>query len=186
VTESPRTPEPGRERPDAQCDFRDFFLEWYPKLVRYLASTFDGSADADDVTVEAMLAARAKWDSLDDPLRAYDKPHSWVFKVAQRMMIRELTKKKRFIHVEIDEVDQGAEPIDAHICRLDVESAIRRLPRREAQAVTLYYLLGFDVAGVSSIMGIAEGAVKRYLADGRGRLTVLLRLCDEGGEGGLL
>lgn len=50
---------------------------------------------------------------------------------------------------------------------------VRRLPRRQAQSVALYYIYDLGVADVATTLG-AEGSVKVHLT--RGRATLARRL----------
>ena len=55
----------------------------------------------------------------------------------------------------------------------DLHAALLTLPTRERACVVLRYLEDMPVASVSAELGIAVGTVKRYLADGVGRLRTL-------------
>ena len=52
---------------------------------------------------------------------------------------------------------------------LDLRAALLTLPPRERACVVLRYLEDMTVAGVAGALGLAEGTVKRYLADGVAR-----------------
>ena len=51
---------------------------------------------------------------------------------------------------------------------------VRRLPRRQAQSVALYYVYDLGVADVAKTLGVSEGSVKVHLT--RGRATLARRL----------
>ena len=53
-------------------------------------------------------------------------------------------------------------------------SEVRKLPRRQAQCIALYYVYGCSLADVAMTLGCAEGTVKAHLARGRSRLAVRL------------
>jgi RNA polymerase sigma-70 factor (ECF subfamily) len=57
---------------------------------------------------------------------------------------------------------------------------VRRLPRRQAQAVALHYIYDLSVVDVAEILGCSEGSVKVHLF--RGRSTIAGRLDVEVGE----
>lgn len=60
-------------------------------------------------------------------------------------------------------------------------SAVRTLPRRQAQAVALYYEADRPVSEVAEILGCAEGTVRAHLH--AARRTLARRLGeDEGGD----
>jgi RNA polymerase sigma-70 factor (ECF subfamily) len=58
--------------------------------------------------------------------------------------------------------------------RLDIESAIRRLPRRQRQVVVLHYLADLSVAEVGQVLGLEPGTIKAHLSAARRRLSILL------------
>jgi len=52
----------------------------------------------------------------------------------------------------------------------DLQAALLTLPPRERACVVLHYLEDLPVARIADELGLAVGTVKRYLADGVGRL----------------
>jgi len=65
---------------------------------------------------------------------------------------------------------------------VDLWQAIRELPRRQAQAVVLYYIVDLPVAQVAEIMGCREGTAKAHLDRGRRSLARLLEPLNAGYE----
>lgn len=59
-----------------------------------------------------------------------------------------------------------------------VWSAVRALPKRQAQVVALHYALDLSVAEVAATLGCAEGTVKAHLSRARAALAVELDLPD--------
>jgi RNA polymerase sigma factor (sigma-70 family) len=59
---------------------------------------------------------------------------------------------------------------------VDLHRAMRRLPKRQALAVQLYYYVGLPIRDIAVAMGCAEGTVKSTLAAAR---TALHRLLGE-------
>lgn len=57
--------------------------------------------------------------------------------------------------------------IDSTAMRLDVQEALRRLPRRQAEVVALYYGLDFSVRQIASTLRRSEGTVKATLFKAR-------------------
>jgi RNA polymerase sigma-70 factor (ECF subfamily) len=48
---------------------------------------------------------------------------------------------------------------------------VRRLPRRQAQAIALQYVYDLGVAEIAQTLGVAEGTVKSHLFRGRAALA---------------
>ena len=57
--------------------------------------------------------------------------------------------------------------------------AVRSLPRRQAQVITLHYMEDQPVAEIAEILGTAEGTVKKHLYDGRQALARRLKLEED-------
>jgi RNA polymerase sigma-70 factor (ECF subfamily) len=69
---------------------------------------------------------------------------------------------------------------DGHDPDADLWTEVRRLPRRQAQAIALYYVYGRSVAEVARILECSEGSVKTHLH--RGRTTLAARLGTDVGD----
>jgi RNA polymerase sigma-70 factor (ECF subfamily) len=61
---------------------------------------------------------------------------------------------------------------------LDVRAALRELPPREQVCIVLRFFDDLTVPQVAARLGLAEGTVKRYLADARARLLPLLDVTE--------
>ncbi len=156
--------------------FDDFFRAEMPRLVM-LARTLSGSAHADDLAQEAMLAAFLQWDRISH----YDSPAGWVRRVcvnkAASAARRSATEARTLLRLNaptppVPDTGDGTSAV------LD---AIRGLPRRQAQAVALFYVYGMDVAEIGQVLGCSQGTVKTHLW--RGRAALAARLGEEGSDG---
>ena len=58
--------------------------------------------------------------------------------------------------------------------RTDIAKALQLIPARERACVVLRHLEQLSTRETANVLGISEGAVKRYLADGIGQLQGLL------------
>ena len=80
--------------------------------------------------------------------------------------------------------DSGLEPAPiadhapASDATTDLHAALLTLPPRERACVVLRYLEDMPVATVAAELKLAEGSVKRYLADGVARLRALEATID--------
>jgi RNA polymerase sigma-70 factor (ECF subfamily) len=94
------------------------------------------AATAEDATQEAFVRALERWDRLrDQPWAA-----AWVTTTAMNL-VRRMLRRRRWLSgaglTEVDLVADGA---------LDLWQAVRRLPLRQQQAVTLHYVLDLPLA----------------------------------------
>jgi RNA polymerase sigma-70 factor (ECF subfamily) len=67
-------------------------------------------------------------------------------------------------------ISDSAEPSTLGTSGSEVWEAVRRLPRRQAQAVTLFYVEGYGRAEVARILKISEESVKTHLERARRQL----------------
>ena len=153
--------------------FDDFYRAELPRLVA-LARALCGSAVADDVAQEAMLAAYRKWRHVSD----LQHPEAWVRRTCSNLAVSHYRRKM----VELRAVTRlSARATPAPLEPEDEEfwAAVRRLPKRQAQAAALRYLYGLDVADIARTLEITEGSVSQHLSRARARLVQELNLTEE-------
>ena len=156
-------------------DFETFFRRELPGLVA-LARALAGPAYAEELAQESMLAAYQRWDQVG----RYEFPSAWVRQVcankAASVFRRRATEARALLRLTA-----RAEPVhDDGDVDPDIWAEVRRLPRRQAQAIALYYVYGRSVTEVARILGCSEGSVKTHLH--RGRATLAARLGTDGGD----
>lgn len=155
-------------------DFDGFFRLEYPRVVALLVAISGNRQTAEDVAQEALLRAHERWSRIG----TYDMPGAWVRRVAINLSGN---VRSRHRSEEAAVTRLGARPA-LEAAEPEVEefwAVVRRLPRRQAAAVTLYYLEDRSVAEVAAILGCADGTAKAHLHKGR---AALARLLDENGS----
>ena len=156
--------------------FEVFFKTYWPRLVRVLISLASDSSMAEDVMSETFMAAWDKWDKV----LTYDRPDSWLYKVATRRLRRlEAQARARGSLAEdpasIEADLRRAATTDEWVAsNLDLVAALRLLPRRQAEVVAWRLLEECTVKETAEILGVSEGTVKTQLHRARGKLQVLL------------
>jgi RNA polymerase sigma factor (sigma-70 family) len=164
------------QEPDPQVlpwveSFETFYARELPSLVA-LAHALTGRAHAEDIAQEALIIAYRHWSDVS----AMDHPSAWVRRVCANLatsVVRRKVIETRAL-VRLRGGQRPAEDIDQEAA--DFWAAVRRLPRRQAQAVALYYFYGASVAEASAAMDCREGTVKKHLARGRTKLASTLGL----------
>ncbi len=159
-------------------NFEHFYRSEYRAVVG-LAFALSGSRiAAEDIAQDAFIAAHKAWDRVG----RYDKPEAWVRRVVSNLSVSLFRTKVR----EAKAIARMKSPSnylphlpaeDAHFWR-----AVRNLPRRQAQAITLRYLEDRPVAEIAEILGCAEGTVKVHLHKGRETLSRKLGVSSEEGR----
>ena len=126
-----------------------------------LAARLVGSTDRDDLLQEALSRAWRRWETYD-PERG--SPQSWLLAiVADRA--RRTRRGRRWLPLWSDRAE-----IVAPEGEVDLERAIRGLPKRQRMAVELHYFVGLTTVETGSVMSCAEGTVKSALHDARSNL----------------
>ena len=152
--------------------FDDFYRAELPRLV-VLARALCGAAVAEDVAQEAMLAAYRRWRHVGD----LERPEAWVRRACGNLAVslyrRKVVELRASTRLASRPQPPALEPADDAFW-----AAVRRLPKRQAQAAALRYLYGLDVADIARTLEITEGSVSQHLSRARARLARELNLTD--------
>ena len=133
----------------------DLFTSWVtPHLpaVARLAARLCPSADCDDVVQEALTNAWRKWDSYR-PDRG--SPAAWLLAIVADQSRKHRRKRSGNAVLDNDDVHIDA-PQD-----VDLERAVRSLPRRQRLAIELHYFLDLPIDEVAAAMHCAPGTVSK-------------------------
>jgi len=126
---------------------------------------------AEDIAQDGFVIAHRKWARIAD----YDKPEAWVRRVvcdlAVSVIRRRVVEAKALVRLARRQ-RPSEEPLAA--ADEDFWAAVRRLPRRQAQVVALYYLEDLSIGNIAGLMECAEGTVKAHLHKARTNLAALL------------
>jgi RNA polymerase sigma factor (sigma-70 family) len=167
------TPYP--ERLAAPESFEDFYRHEYPRLL-VLARALAGDLAAEDVAQESMLAAFRQWpriSELESPagyVRGICAHHAVSLvrrRLAERRALRRVAQRRVVL---VEALSSSGEQF---------WTAVRQLPRRQAQAAALFYALDLSVAEVAASLGCAEGTVKVHLSRARAQLATRLGSTEE-------
>ena len=148
-------------------NFEHFYRSEYRAVVG-LAYALSGSRiAAEDLTQDAFIAAHKAWDRVG----RYDKPEAWVRRVVSNLSVShfrtKLREAKAIARLKSRESYLPHLPAEDH----DFWKAVRNLPKRQAQAIALFYLEDRSVADIAEVLGCAEGTVKVHLHKGRETLS---------------
>ena len=155
--------------------FESFYTRELPLLV-VLARALAGDLAAEDLAQESMLVAYRRWSQI----ATYPSPVAYVRGICAHQAvsaIRRNVAERRALrrYAAGHSTEQVARPPDSG----RFWDAVRRLPRRQAQAAALYYALDLSVADIALTLGCAEGTVKSHLSRARHDLARQLDLSEE-------
>lgn len=154
---------------------REFLHTAYPRLVAAVALVSGSRPAAEDAVQEALLRAWERSEKGDE----IERLDAWVTTVAlnlARSGLRRIVAERR-ARSRLGPAG-SADPLVAE--RVDVEHAMRALPRRQREAVVLRYYLGMDTRETARVLGIGEGTVKSTLWRARAALAGALGIEDDG------
>ncbi len=154
--------------------FEGFFRREYRSVLGLAFVLCGNRAVAEELTMEGFEAALRNWPRVSQ----MDSPGAWVRKVVSNSSVsrfRRLAAETRARTRLSGQSEPGG--IDA-VEDSEVWAAVRGLPRRQSQVVTLFHLEGYTRREIGSILGISEESVKTHLERARRRLEQ--ELADHG------
>lgn len=131
---------------------------------------------AEDCAQESLIRAWRRQVGSEEPLRSLE---AWTIRVALnlcRSHHRRRTAEARAFRRVVAERPGG--PTDGSLTE-EVHAAVLALPRRQREVIVLHYLLDMDVATISDVTGITDGAVKNALFNGRSAIAERLSVKEE-------
>ena len=166
-------PEVGREVEKAALvpHFDDFFAAQYRPLLALAIALSGSRMIGEDVVQEALFAASRSWSKIS----AYDDPAQWARGVVvrrasdvRRGRLREARALRRLAGRR-ETIEDLPELVDDEFWH-----AVRRLPSRQRECVTLRYLEDRSTAQIAAVLGIAEATVRVHLHAARSALAASL------------
>jgi RNA polymerase sigma-70 factor (ECF subfamily) len=100
---------------------------------------------------------------------------AWIFQISRNLAIDALRKKQCLDVNEVELVEE--DPTDGLLTQMDIEAAIRRLPRTEREIISLHINAQLHFREISTILGLSLPATyRRY----RKALQTLQEYLEEG------
>jgi RNA polymerase sigma-70 factor (ECF subfamily) len=149
----------------------DFLANDYDRVVRSVALAC-GSVDAAEDAVQVALVEALENDRRG---RQIENLAAWVFVVATnstRRRFRRAQTERRSLERLASVRAEHAPTIDER--SFELWPAVVELPRRQRQAVVLFYLHDLDVRTIADLLEVSEGTIKTALHRGRATLEAIL------------
>jgi len=154
----------------AREPFERFYEREYRSVVG-LAYALSGSRSAsEDLAQEAFIAAHRNWDRIG----AYDKPEAWVRRIVSNLSVSRFRRRMSETRALTRLAGFGVKTTTLPELPAEADSfwsAVRKLPKRQAQAIALHYLEDRSVADIAEILECAPNTVKVHLHKGRQQLA---------------
>lgn len=130
-------------------------------------------ADPDDVVQEALLRAwqkRATYDAERGSAR------TWLLALTADQARRVRRRRRSLNRAQRDDI---AVLTQDRVADVDLRRAVKALPRRQREAIVLFYHVDLSVQEAAQLMGCSPGTVKSTLFDARARLGKTLEVTNE-------
>ncbi len=146
---------------EADADYEEFFRTTFERAIRSVSRIERDPGLAEDAAIEAFARAHLHWRSVGpDPNR-----EAWVLRVAINASIDQGRRNRR--RRRPTDADRRATEIEDHATdRIWVVHELRRLPRRQREAVALRHLADLSEHETAAAMGVSIGSVKTHVHRG--------------------
>jgi RNA polymerase sigma factor (sigma-70 family) len=160
-----------QEESAAALDYVQFSREHRPLLLQYARRIADDPQLGEDAVQEALIEAHAQWARVS----IMERPLGWVLKVARRRLFQLRLGRQRVREVRLTVEDRATADIaETFVEEAAFWDAVRRLPPRQREIVSLRVGLHLKIGEIAELLGIKESTVRGNLARARARLRSLL------------
>lgn len=147
-------------------------LRLTPRILGYSTRLLGDRAEAEDVTQEAMLRL---WRLAPDWRQGEAKVTTWLYRVVTNLCTDRLRRRRTVALDDIDEPADDAASVETVMAqaqsRAILDKALKSLPDRQGQAVTLRHLEGLSNPEIAGVMDISVEAVESLVARGKKALA---------------
>ncbi|MEZ4571782.1 MAG: sigma-70 family RNA polymerase sigma factor [Thermomicrobiales bacterium] len=163
--------------------FRMLYQRYADRVYWYAIARTGSETVADDVVSESMLAALEHLERWDPERGSFA---AWLFVIAQRkavdqqrayQRIRRLVTRMQHIREpqnERDALDQILEREQAS----EVQEALKRLPARDREVISLRFAGGLSGEEIAAVLGISHVAARKRLSRAQQRLAAQMEATD--------
>lgn len=145
--------------------FDEAFAELYRAAYRVAFRLLGDRTEAEDVAQEALARTYVRWRTVEP----YAAP--WACRVATNVAIDRTRRTRRLSSAEVPERAAADAFSDE---RVDLQRALRALPRRQRDVVVLRYLADQPEEAVAAALGVSVGTVKTHASRGLAALRARL------------
>jgi RNA polymerase sigma factor (sigma-70 family) len=138
-------------------EFADFYESARDDCLRIVLLNVGDRQLAEDLVAEAFAKAWVSWRKV----RNYQAPRAWVVRAALNANVSRWRRRRR--EVVLDGYDVAVPADDGGVLSGELAAALRGLPLRQREVVTLRLLLDLDTETTARLLGIAPGTVGVHL-----------------------
>jgi RNA polymerase sigma factor (sigma-70 family) len=153
---------------DAEADFDEVFDDVRALAYRAAYRLLGLHADAEDVAAETLARVYARWPSV----ASHVEP--WAIAVATNLALDRGRRRSSADRYRNSQSTSETQPDPNLEQRLDLQAALRSLPRRQREVVALRFLADWSAADTASALGLDIGTVKSHTARGLAKLRTIV------------
>lgn len=147
-----------------------------PRVMGQAVRILQDHAEAEDVAQEAMMRL---WKVAPDWRQGEAQVSTWLYRVVANLCTDRLRKRRGNLGLDqvadpMDPAPSAAEHLQTTTRMTALSDALRQLPPRQAQAVSLRHLEGLSNPEIAEIMDISVTSVESLTARGKRALTDVL------------
>ncbi|MER8232688.1 sigma-70 family RNA polymerase sigma factor [Streptomyces sp. NPDC094049] len=177
ATGPPRPPLPTDGRPAGYWEFHARLYDRFVRFARYDLRSDELAEAAVDTTFAELMYRWPKVAARENPTA-----HAWT--VLKRRLVDQGRRRHRtalpvddpILWGLLDERAGAHDAFDALALRISVRNAVHRLPERQRDVITLYFLLDQPTSVVAEVLGINEATVRSHISRALPRLGRTLDL----------
>jgi len=150
--------------------FESFYRSEYGAVVALAYGLCGTRWTAEDLAQEAFLRVHRDWTRV----REMDSPGGWVRRIVINLSHSRFRRLRSETTARLRLASQTTSTFVPPEESAEFWSEVRKLPKRQAEAVALRYINDLSVAQIAAVLGIADGTVKALLHTARARLGQIL------------
>lgn len=156
--------------------FEAFYAREFETVVALVVALSGSRLAAEDLAQEAFLAAYRGWDRIG----RFDNPGAWVRRVVANRSVsvfRRRVAEARALTRLGGRGDGRSDGVSG--ASWELWGAVRKLPKRQAQTVALFYVVDMTLEDIALVLGCTVGTVKSHLRRARNTLARRFDLQEE-------
>jgi RNA polymerase sigma factor (sigma-70 family) len=138
-------------------EFAEFYESARDDCLRIVLLNVGDRQLAEDLVAEGFAKAWVSWRKV----RTYQAPRAWVVRAALNANVSRWRRRRREVILDCHDVAGPAE--ESRVLSGDLMAALRGLPLRQREVVTLRLLLDLDTETTARLLGMAPGTVGVHL-----------------------
>jgi len=154
--------------------FEDAYHRWFPSVTRSAWTVVRDRAVAEELAQDAFVKAYARWGRLSTG--GYAQP--WIHRTVLNLALSWVRRHRRGEQLEQWVAESSSA---AHVTQPrddEVVALLRRLPKRQREAVFLRVVADLSEEEVAALMGCSVGSVKVHKKRGLDRLRQMLEATE--------